>query len=929
MTGGYALSYREAASDVTSAGAKAGALGRLAAAGFRVPGGFVLSSAAYDEFAHASGVERLVRAFARAHPDPYREEALLALDRIRFQCRRTPMPDGIRAIIAGSVAQTGLFGAPLAVRSSAAGEDSAAASFAGIYRTLLNVLGLDSLDDAIRACWASLWTARAVAYRHAAGLSDRDVGMAVIIQRLVRADAAGVAFTRNPLNDADEVLIQSGWGLGEGVASSGIQPDSFVFRSADGELRLARAEVGAKERAVRAAITGGTTWQETPREHRSGPTLSPEQALAIAETARRIERALGTPQDIEWARVGDEVHIVQARPITTSGGVGSRRNGRVGVCGNQTGTSPTLPHSHTPTPPWGDNVWSTANLAEVLPRLPSPLTWSLSHLLLESGFRRVLSALGYRVPEGFGLSRRFQGRPYFNVAALQWLFWDAVGVPPEETSRGMGGDPAVVRVPPGSPFAGRQGLVRRRRRLRLALASLAAARRMPGRLRAPGALAGRLGEGSLARRTDLDLLEFLFAGADAVDVFFPEFLRVTVLASGSLSLLERLLTPRHGTAAAGLATALVAGAGQMASAEQGYLLERVAAAAAADPAARRFFMELLERSCRPEGASASVPAPDWRAALAGTRAGELFGHFLERFGHRAVLETEIAQPRWREDTTYPLEAVAGFLQSGASPLADPLARAQEARARAEARLGMADRVRLRWLARAARLGGRLRENAKSALVGLLAAHRRVILEVGDRMARRRMIERPDDVFFLRAEEIRLFLLGEALPHDLRAVVAARKEQRARAEAAAHPDAIRGDEWPETPHVAPRAGAGDPAGAPTPVAVGATARSLSGLAVSAGQATGPARILRDPSEGTRLRPGDILVARTADPAWTPLFLRAAAIVMETGGLLSHAAIVAREYGRPAVANVPGATELIAEGASVVVDGSSGRIEVLSG
>lgn len=901
VTGGYTLSYREAAQGPENAGVKGASVGRLAAAGFRVPGGFVLSVAAYEEFRRAAGLERLARSLAQ-EADPYSEAALLQLDRMRLQCLRSPLPDTVRSALTGAVAQAGLFGTPLAVRSSAPHEDSETASFAGVYRTLLNVLGFEALENAVRACWASLWSPRAVTYRRHAGIADKEAGMAVIIQRLVPAEVSGVAFSRNPMTGADEVVINAAWGLGESVVSGAVEPDSFLFRPVDGSLTLIESAVGAKALAVRPAVAGDVVRQPTPAEQRRQLSLTDEQALAIAETARRIEACLEGPRDIEWAKAGDAVMILQARPLTT------RRGERSEAATGAPEPSVELTE-HSPAHPWGHDVWSTANLAEVVPRVPSPLTWSMAHPLLEDGFRQVVAHAGYRMSRHLDLARRIHGRPYFNLAAFQWIWWDAFGVLPAETNRAMGGQQPALAVPGGSPFAGARGWRRRWRLLRGFLLGLSVIWGAPARLRALSRRAEEEQAADYSLKNDLDLLETLLEAIDTVRCFFPSFLFISMWSSASLTLLERLLTRRHGEQATALATALQAGGGHVASAEQGYLLERVAAVAANEPNARAFFAEIYA----PDGDTVAIP-PDWRQRLAGTEAGALFEQFLTQYGHRAVLETEVMHPRWSEDPSYPLQVVAGFVVCGSSPRADPAARARAAWAAIEAESGSLSRWRLRATVHAARVGARLRENAKSVLVRQLAASRRLLLETGERMVRRKLLARPEEIFFLRGEEIRPFLLGEPPPGDVGALAASRARQYAEDLNATQPDVVFEGMAPA------------PTDAERPAAPSGDGR-LAGLAVSAGQVEGTARVLRHPAEGARLRPGDILVAPSTDPAWTPLFLRAAAVVVEVGGFLSHGAIVAREYGVPAVANVAGATERIRDGARLAVNGDTGEVRLL--
>ncbi|NLC58351.1 MAG: hypothetical protein GX774_16075 [Armatimonadetes bacterium] len=898
MTGGYALSYRDAAQRPESAGAKGMLLGRLASEGFRVPAGFVLAVGAYEEFCRAAHLDRLIARFAAAHDDPASRRALFDLDRIRLRCLKAPLPETVRSALLGALTQAGLFGVPLAVRSSPVGED-AAAKDAGVCRTLLNVLGLDALEHALRACWASLWTPRAVLWRRHAGIADRDAAMGVIVQRLVAADAAGVVRTRARHGGTEAVVVRAVWGLGEALTSGRAEPDTFALVPGAETLTLASSSIGDKAVIARPAVVGGITWQETSRDYRRRPALSAAQAVALSETCRRVDTILGGPAEVEWVRSGEDLLLLQARLVDPEP-VGVPQPGASGAPDeSQEAPSPVavlprpvpIPAQAATAPPWGADRW--------LPWEPgsgaavSPLTGSLACLVAEQAIRETLALAGTHLPAGVDLIRCQQGQMYLNQAALDWALRDHLGIPAEEVALLLGEAP-LLAGDGGVPRHARGGWRRRWRRWRVgALTARALALAAPDTHMTRRALA-RLEALDLSRQSDLELGDAFCRATDLAARFASRAIRHSLGHAAAVARLRALLDRNGVPHPDGAAAGLLAEPTPVPGAEVGRLLAQVAQAAATDPRARSYFHGLAPDEA---GAEAALPRSAWQVALGGSTAGERFGAFLHRFGQGALPEGELAAPRWAEDAVYPLRAVAVLLAdagTGEGPRA-----AAETWMACRACLGAWSRLRCRALVRVARYGTRLWAGEWSLLMRQVAYARRLALEAGRRLARQGVLAQPEDVFLLQAEEIRPFLLGEGLAGDPRALIAQRRRWATEA--------------PEP----------NPADAPEPGA----AATLSGIGISAGRVEGPARVVRHPTEGWRLRAGEVLVAPALGTAWAPLLLRAAGAVIERGGLLSHGAAIAREYGVPAVAGLPGVTRQIADGTPVAVDGRRGEVTLL--
>src|SRR6266571_1604342 len=295
-------------------GGKGASLARMALAGLPVPPGFYITTEAYRRFVAAHGLqEAILTAVAAVNP---REPATLenASARIGTLFAEGEIPDDIAEAIHKAYAELGGGELAVAVRSSATAEDLPGMSFAGQQETYLNIRGQIRVLDAVKRCWASLWTARAIGYRARQGIASEDVSLAVVVQELVPADAAGILFTANPLTGArDQIMINAAWGLGEAIVGGQVTPDSFVVSKASGKI----IEQEITEKDVMTVLTlEGTREEAVPADRRARAVLSPAQAAELARVGVQIEDLYGRPMDIEWALHNGHVSVVQARPIT-------------------------------------------------------------------------------------------------------------------------------------------------------------------------------------------------------------------------------------------------------------------------------------------------------------------------------------------------------------------------------------------------------------------------------------------------------------------------------------------------------------------------------------------------------------------------------------------------------------------------------------
>jgi pyruvate,water dikinase len=627
------------------------------------------------------------------------------------------------------------------------------------------------------------------------------------------------------------------------------------------------------------------------RQGGKAPVLTDEEVLRLARLVLRVHWALGQgqePQDVEWASDGGQFWLVQARPVTRL-------------------PRPTFPAvAHLPV------IWSNANLKDIVPGAHRTLGWNLISNTVRNIAWASLEAVNYGVPPGMESTRRIAGRAYFDLSAIQWAFHDAFGMSPAETTRDLGGHQPEIPVPAGSPFRGLRGLARLGNRLRLLGRLLPLPWRLPRAIARLQAVVRAVKAEDWTRLSQAALLERVYRLRDELLAYSDTYQFAIVNSSVWVGLLESVLRRATPVRAQSLIAGLMAGSGQMTSAEQGRRLFDLADVARGDRAAQAY----LEQTPRdPHGWKQLPEGSPFRAALA---------RYLEEFGHRGVYELVLENPRWNEDPSYLLEQVRLLLAAG--PGREARQAAAAARQKAEqglAQVSWSARPLVRLLARRARQAVVLREEGKSALVALMEPTRYLFLEAGRRLAASGILAEPTDLFHLSWTDVECYLRGEWDGTAARTLVDDRKALFAQWLTETPPDVVILDAAGQ-PAALPAAAAGPPAKSDGRAARGQDGRRLVGVGVAGGRASGRARLVRHPAEGSRLGPGEVLVAPSTDPGWTPLFLRAAAIIMEVGGYLSHGAIVAREYGIPAVVNIPGLLQAVQDGQQVTIDGDEGIV-----
>lgn len=820
------------------AGGKGANLGELLRAGFRVPDGFVVTTAAYDFLVEKAGLAARIEQTLRG-TDPGGAA-------LRSAIEHAAIPAELERAIEDALALLGPQDSPVAVRSSATAEDLPDAAFAGQQDTFLNVQGTASVLAAVRSCWASLWTERAIAYRARQGFAAHPLKLAVVVQRMVRAEVAGVMFTANPLTGArDQTVIDASPGLGEAVVSGLVTPDHAVLRRGRLGTRIVTRRPGRCEVEIRPRAGGGTehvTPATTATPDGSLPRLAlPDGVLReLARLGTRIERHFGAPQDIEWAWAAGTIWVLQARPMTALPkflpAQRSQREELTSVFADMLSTRPY---------PMDLTVWGPQILRAGL----RDMAWL--------GFRELSLPDLLKVEDGVVLTLRadLAFRPTLRVLLA----------------------PAVLLASSlrYEPLRWRE----------IETIPVAQARVQALEARDPGAL------------TWAQLLATVHEAASLAAPLLGEARsRYSARATAAYGLLKGLLwLLEHDE----LLDALLSGLETFTLATN-----RDLAALAAQVRARPALAEIFVRNDGPallDALQASETGRDFYARVQ---------DFIGRYGHREAVLFTLYEPTWKDAP----EVVLSLVRAAAAtaPRPEPARPAWEAARDTILALPALQTAPLRAaflrLLAEARCFTEIREDTHFYGTLPMPVLRRTLLELGRRLTGVGVLDRPEDVFHLRLDEVeRVVSLppSPALAAGLREIMLRRRARRA---------ALAG-----TPVV-------DPGLFSRPPAKSDADALVRGTPGSPGVVQGPARVIREPAEFGRLLPGDVLVAPFTNPAWTPLFQHAAAVVVDSGGASSHAAIVAREYGIPAVMGTGDATQRIKDGTPIRVDGDQGVVRL---
>lgn len=862
------------AMDPALCGGKASTLSRLLREGFPVPEGFVITTVSFR----------------------------LALD----PDQGATVEPCVSAELATAVANAydTLGGSEVAVRSSASGEDSAERSFAGQYLTRLGVATLPALLAALADCWRSLHEAGVSAYRSREVIAigaESAPAMAVIVQRMVAADCSGVLFTADPVSGSRRrMVVEATPGLGDALMAGRAEPHRYVAE------RLISEE---EDEADEPAWSIGLVHLPAGAEVTAVPSAAVASALSLG---RRVASAFDVPQDVEWAWTQGVAYLLQSRPITTiyPAPVGARSYSAESGPGG-TGTRLFLSFAAIqglldPMTPLGrDTIRGLFSGAAGLFGLR--VTWRDEPVMATAGDRLWLDV--------GGLAESALGRRVL-LGALRLLepgIGDAVRTALAESPPRRGG-PRWTSLWRLAPVAATM----------LARAAAALVAPVWSRRRAEDWLRHLAGSSEKPNRADVGRQESSFDApleqlADvwrrAFPTLIPHVIPRVVAAVACQRLLARLTRGVPGVEQA----ELVAGRGLPGNPTTAMNRElwQIAQQARAIPEGRATLGEMGPEELADRFLDGALPSQMQQAMET----------FLAAYGARGEAEIDLGRRRWREDPTPLFQTLHGYLKrppgSAPPPGVDPDRDERELEERAASweralagrRLGsLRCRLLRRALHRFRTLGG-LREAPKLAVMRLLGPVRWSLLEAAKEFVARGVLTESPDVFLLHVDELERLAAGMTFPADASGETASWRslvgERRA----------IRRREFSRRRVPLVLHGDGEALYASAPPSDG---QALRGTPVSPGVVVGTVRVMMSPSDGV-LEPGEVLVCRATDPAWTPLFLTASALVTEVGGLMTHGSVVAREHGIPAVVGVVGATEHLRTGERVRVDGGTGRVE----
>jgi len=876
--------------DVGRVGGKAANLGELIDKGFPVPNGFVITTDAYALFAADNALHKIIDAELGDvnYDDPRSLEQHTS--QIRAAMISANLPAEIISEIKDRYKQMGSL--PVAVRSSATKEDLASASFAGQLETYLNIKGGDEVVDAVKKCYASLWTGRILSYAKKSGIVYQDANMAVIVQQMIPSKSAGVMFTVSPLStDGSEFLIESTFGLGEALVAGKATPDKYVLgRTEDSSFKILAKEIGAKK-TIAHETNEGVEYIDLDSEQGSKPSLTDEQALKLAEVGDAIQVNMGIPQDIEWAISEEQIYILQSRPITT--------------LRNETTDEIVWTRGYS------DDYWNDPVTPLYFELLGDQLTKYVNVELNDIMGYRSLDSEKTRQ-----LLRLHKAHAYFNLEVLKRKVENEI--PPF-----LRNDDVLNYFPEGSGQYGKDTM----RRLRFnTLGRVWAEIRVT--LKDPNGSGGKTDKAyeewtnnvfnpyfnafdTKLRGIQSAPISDYVKIADEIDELMVGHYRlvrygipVHNIGMNLLSqyLLARFLSPEEEKRVYPI---LVSGLKHRTS-QTNEAISKLAATIRRSPELFRIINE--------------TPSKQLYTAVSNSGNEEVasfkteFDAFLGEYGVRGFTR-EIYYPRWVEEPSYVFNILKSLSSGDIIDISAAEAKIEKQRQETEEAtkkainaqlLGFAKWSLLKSILSSARRYIVFREQQRFNLDKWTTISRRLYLALGSKLVEAGTLSQPEDIFFLTKVEIKSLATGEKI-EDLPTIIKARIAEFHKYENATPPKFLNGDrEFND----------------PTPPETS----SLKGIPASQGILTAAVRVLNSIEDIWQVQAGEILVVPRTDPGWTPVFSKIGGLITETGGILSHGAVVSREYGIPAVTNITDACRIFKTGQRVTIDGVKGEVTI---
>lgn len=855
-------------SDVGGKGANLGELSRIE--GIRVPEGFCVTTEAYKKTTgHHRELNNLLDELTRLKVEERKSISEISA-KIRTTIESIPIPGDIAAEMTGYLTTFGEKEA-YAVRSSATAEDLPTASFAGQQDTYLNIIGQNAILQHISKCWASLFTERAVIYRNQNGFDHRSVHLAVVVQRMVFPEAAGILFTADPVTSNRKVVsIDASFGLGEAMVSGLVNAD--LYKVSNG--RIIDKKVSAKKLAIYALKDGGTKEQAIEPEKQTSQALTDEQILQLERLGRKIETHFGSPQDIEWCLAEDTFYIVQSRPITTlypvPEGNDQENHVYISVGHQQMMTDPMKP--------LGLSLWQL--------RAALPMYKAGGRLFVDVTNRLATPAARENFLYGMGQHDPLIKDALANIVERgdfiksfpddekgPALLKSHKGMPAADILAQAGNDPAIVSV-----------LINRSETSVEALKQ------------------------NIQTKSGLELFDFIIEDnqQSRKKVFDPINMDVIMAAMNAAAWINEKMN--EWLDEKNVADILTQSVSNNITSEMGLALLDIADVIRPYPEVIHYLQHTGDDNFGDE----------LLKLRGGKETLDAINAFLNKYGMRCAGEIDITKTRWSEKPTILVPIILSNIKNfepGASKkrfeqglqaalnkeqsLIDRLKQLPDGEQKAKETKAMIDLIR--------NFAG-YREYPKYGIVNRFFVYKQALMKEAERLVLAGVIHEKEDIFYLRFEELHEVVRT----HKLNAqVIGQRKDEHKLYEKLTPPRVITSD----GEIVAGRYKRENlPAGA------------MVGLAVSSGVIEGRARVILN-MEDAELGDEDILVTTFTDPSWTPLFVSIKGLVTEVGGLMTHGAVIAREYGLPAVVGLEDATKLIKDGQRIRVNGTDGYVEIL--
>ncbi len=870
------------------AGGKGANLGEMTKAGFPIPPGFIINTDAYTDFINSyEGMEELYNKIDKLKSDNLDNVRKIGI-LVREIIEKIDIPGKLEHEVSERLKQFGEENC-YAVRSSATAEDLPGASFAGQQDTFLNIAGLENILTNIRKCWVSLFTDRAILYRMEKGFSHREVKLSAVIQRMVFPDTSGILFTADPLTGhRNKISIDAGFGLGEALVSGLITPDLYKINKSD--FSIIEKDIKEKKLQIITLPEGGTKTEKLDDKISISQVLTDEQIIQLAKMGDKIEAHYGKPQDIEWCFEKDDLFIVQSRPITSLFPVPEMVNKDESL-----------------------HVYFSFGHFQVMTQPLPPMSHSIIKLFIPPGKK------GYEGEYNpFILSAG--GRLYVDLSPVLFRRIGRKIIPKMLQSIDPLMASAVLEVVGREDFL--KGAV---------VSNYKSGIKTPAKWLLPIFIKGlkvTLWKDSTGRteevfnqlnneinkikhnlQTASEGRDRLIIGRESVENILKTLIVVFPHIIPALLSIKRIHKMFPGDAMSDDIIALQRGLKGNVTTEMD--LETGDLADIIKESSGLF--EILSESSNIKNTIQDLKNDDRYY-----RFNEEWMKFIELYGFRGVGEIDISRPRWKDDPSSIIKVIMGSmkddtkgahrrhynnLEKEAEQAADRLMEFVN-----RGLLGKYRARKLKHLIKDYRNSLPLREHGKYFLMKLFGIVREVILETSEKLYAEKRIDNKNDVWFLDYNEL-IETVSNPL-EDVKTRINIRKKEMNFYRGMTPPRVITSDgEIPVAKHKGEY-----PEG------------SLPGAGVSAGTVEGVARVLMDPHSEV-LNPGEILVAPFTDPAWTPLFINASAVVIEVGGLMTHGSVIAREYGIPAVVSIDNATKLIKTGQKIRVNGDLGFVEVI--